>query len=209
MRAHALWVSGPWRGRLGIELRPRGGDWLIDEMRAWRQSGIDHVMSLLEADEQTELDLQDEARAAADNGLEFTGFPVPDRGVPASAASAATLVRGIITELERVGPLARARGRGSFESVSVSTALRVGAFDVNHVQQAIAKRRADHHHGARARSVIEKDTERIRNTVWASRSERRPVRRSESREVSNSRLSESLTGDTLRHGRSHSPRVAQ
>ncbi len=101
MRANTFWVSGPWRGRLGIVLRPRGGDWLIDEMKAWRQSGIDHVVSLLEADEQTQLDLQDEARAAADNGLAFTGFPVPDRGVPASDASTAALVRGIIAELER------------------------------------------------------------------------------------------------------------
>jgi hypothetical protein len=31
-----FWVDAPWRGRLGIVPRPRGGDWLPDETRVWR-----------------------------------------------------------------------------------------------------------------------------------------------------------------------------
>lgn len=96
-----FWVPGPWQGRLGIALRPRGGDWLADETQVWRQAGVDRVVSLLERDEQAQLELEGEAEATAANGMEFTSFPVPDRGVPASHDSAADLVKGVIRALER------------------------------------------------------------------------------------------------------------
>jgi hypothetical protein len=35
-------------GRLAIVPRPRAGDWLDDEIAAWRAEGIDLVVSLLE-----------------------------------------------------------------------------------------------------------------------------------------------------------------
>ena len=38
-------VAGPWTGRLGIVPRPRGGDWLADEAIAWRDAGINMVVS--------------------------------------------------------------------------------------------------------------------------------------------------------------------
>ena len=60
-----FWVAGPWQGRLGILPRPRGGDWLGDEMTAWRETGIDMVISLLEPDEEAQLVLEGEAAAAA------------------------------------------------------------------------------------------------------------------------------------------------
>ena len=48
MPTKVFWVDGPWRGRLGILPRPRGGDWLRDETMAWREAGLDVVVSLLE-----------------------------------------------------------------------------------------------------------------------------------------------------------------
>lgn len=101
MRANVFWVPGPWRGRLGIMLRPRGGDWLADETRSLREAGIDRMVSLLERDEEAQLDLAGEAAAAAANGVEFTSFPVPDRGIPGSHESAAELVTGVVGALER------------------------------------------------------------------------------------------------------------
>jgi len=32
-------------GFLAISGRPRGGEWLEDELRSWHQSGVDHVVS--------------------------------------------------------------------------------------------------------------------------------------------------------------------
>ena len=34
------WISGPWAGKLAIAARPRGGDWLEDEIRDWKNGGI-------------------------------------------------------------------------------------------------------------------------------------------------------------------------
>lgn len=100
MRAKVFWVAGSWRGKLGILPRPRGGDWLADEMRAWREAGVDVVVSLLEPEEETQLILDGEAGAAAASGVEFTPFPIPDRGVPASRESVAELATGIVDALE-------------------------------------------------------------------------------------------------------------
>jgi protein-tyrosine phosphatase len=100
MRAKVFWVAGPWRGRLGILPRPRGGDWLEDETTAWREAGIDVVVSLLEPDEEVQLVLEGEAAAAAASGVDFRPFPIPDRGVPASRESVAELASGIVDALE-------------------------------------------------------------------------------------------------------------
>ncbi len=42
------------------------------------------VVSLLEPQEELDLDLKDEAKEARDAGLEFISFPIPDRQVPES-----------------------------------------------------------------------------------------------------------------------------
>src|SRR6476620_4583045 len=60
MRADIYWIPGPWPGRLGIAPRPRGGDWLADEVKAWRAAGVDVVTSLLTPEEVAELGLQEE-----------------------------------------------------------------------------------------------------------------------------------------------------
>lgn len=80
MRTKVFWVAGPWQGRLGILTRPRGGDWLRDETQAWREAGINVVVSLLEPEEEAQLVLTDESAAAATSGVEFRPFPIPDRG---------------------------------------------------------------------------------------------------------------------------------
>lgn len=66
--------------------RPRGGDWLNDELQSWRQSGIDTVVSLLTKPEEQDLDLAEERRLALANGMEFLSFPIEDRQVPTSAS---------------------------------------------------------------------------------------------------------------------------
>jgi protein-tyrosine phosphatase len=100
MQAKVFWVAGPWRGRLGILPRPRGGDWLRDETAAWGATGIDMVVSLLEAEEEAQLVLEGEAAAAAASGIDFRAFPIPDRGVPASRESVAELADDIVDALD-------------------------------------------------------------------------------------------------------------
>ncbi len=85
-------IQGPWRGRLAIIPRPRGGEWLDDDVRALKEQGFDLVVSLLTADEATDLGLAQEENASKDHGLLFSNFPIPDLGVPDSWEKALTLL---------------------------------------------------------------------------------------------------------------------
>ena len=82
MKTDIYWIDGGWSGHLAILLRPRGGDWLEDEVRSWRQTGVDIVVSLLTAEEIADLQLAQEAELSQRHGVRFLSFPIADRGVP-------------------------------------------------------------------------------------------------------------------------------
>lgn len=95
MRARIFRIPGPWSGRLGIVPRPRGGDWLEDEVGSWRESGLDVVVSLLMPGETSELELDQEAAWCARHGIRFLSFPIPDRDVPDSRRAVLDLARDL------------------------------------------------------------------------------------------------------------------
>src|SRR5436309_9794359 len=33
------WINDPWPGKLALAARPRGGDWLPDEVADWKRAG--------------------------------------------------------------------------------------------------------------------------------------------------------------------------
>jgi protein-tyrosine phosphatase len=79
-------ISRTGRGRLATMTRPRGGDWLTDELRDLAAAGVNVLVSLLSRAEVAELDLGAEADAARAAGIEFHWLPTPDRQVPDRAA---------------------------------------------------------------------------------------------------------------------------
>jgi protein-tyrosine phosphatase len=91
MRSNLYWIPGPSTGRLAIAPRPRGGDWLTDEVHDWQALGIKIVVSLLTPDEIAELDLAAEDKLTADHGIRFISLSIPDRGLPASHSEVAKL----------------------------------------------------------------------------------------------------------------------
>ena len=95
MRTEPFWIGGPWTGRLAILLRPRGGDWLEDEVRSWRQAGLDAVVSLLTPDEIANFDLVHEADLCEATGIRFLSFPIADRGSPSSGPATLTFVESL------------------------------------------------------------------------------------------------------------------
>lgn len=99
MRTELFWVPTPFPGRLAVAPRPRGGDWLDDEMAAWHAAGIETVVSLLTPDEVGEFDLEGEADAGAAHGVRFLSLPVPDREIPATRVAFERLVSEIAGEL--------------------------------------------------------------------------------------------------------------
>ena len=84
MRPEIYWITPLSPGRLAIVGRPRAGDWLTDEVAAWKAEGITDVISLLEDHEIRDLELTQEAAVVTAAGMSFRRFPIPDRGVPAS-----------------------------------------------------------------------------------------------------------------------------
>jgi protein-tyrosine phosphatase len=86
------WVNGPWKGRLGVAARPRGGDWLDQEFAKWQRENINTVVSLLTPEEETELSLEQEAADAKRHGMQFISIPVQDRQVPDSERTIEVLI---------------------------------------------------------------------------------------------------------------------
>jgi protein-tyrosine phosphatase len=99
MWTRLYWVDGPWPGKLALSARPRGGDWLEDDLASWRREGVDAVVSLLTPDEEADLDLKTEAGSVKTQNMDFVSFPIRDRQVPASQTSLASTLDKINADL--------------------------------------------------------------------------------------------------------------
>jgi hypothetical protein len=119
MVASPYWITA----KLAILPRPRGGDWLDDEMVALREAGIDVVVSMLEETEAAEVGLEREGAAARGAGLQFVNFAIPDRSVPVNVQQFEAFLSGLEQELsagKRVGVHCRACiGRASVTTASL------------------------------------------------------------------------------------------
>ena len=80
----AYWISTK-NGKRAIAGRPRGGEWIEDEIREWKKEKVDIVISALTGQENEELGLVNEGSLCAANGLTFLSIPIEDRSVPESA----------------------------------------------------------------------------------------------------------------------------
>lgn len=69
-------------GQISIMARPRGGDWLPDEVKSLRNAGVDILVSLLTNEEVRELDLGEEAEYCSHQGIIFFSLPIQDRSIP-------------------------------------------------------------------------------------------------------------------------------
>ena len=82
MKAELFRIPTDTPGKLAIVGRPRGNDWLDDEVTAWKRSGFTDVVSMLEEAEEADLGLSGESIACSNQGIGFHPLPVPDRGLP-------------------------------------------------------------------------------------------------------------------------------
>ena len=116
-------------GTLAITPRPRGGDWLDDDIAALSTSGVGVVVSLLVRDEQTELGLENEAAACLALGVEFIALPVPDLGAPLDSSEFAQAVQGLVARLRAGKSMAvhcrQSVGRSGLLAVSIAVAVGV------------------------------------------------------------------------------------
>jgi protein tyrosine/serine phosphatase len=70
------------KGQLAIMPRPRGGDWLGDEMISIKSLGVSDIVSMLTTSEEVELELEKEEELCAAAGLRFHRHSIPDRDLP-------------------------------------------------------------------------------------------------------------------------------
>lgn len=154
MVADIYWIANVPNGRLAIVGRPRSGDWLDDEICEWQAAGLADIVSLLEDHEVRELDLEEEGDITRQLGMSFERFPVPDRGVPTSIATARGLwgrLAAKVRDGSSVGIHCRASiGRAGL--IAVGVLLRLG------VPEKLAWELAS---TARGRPVPDTDAQRL------------------------------------------------
>ncbi len=116
-----FWIGGNPPPGLAIVTRPRGTEWLGEEMLMLKRDGIDVLVSLLEPREAEWLGLEDERVEAEKAGIAFLNFPIPDTHVPASRADFREFVMDLAQRLkqgERIG----VHCRGSIGRATVTAA---------------------------------------------------------------------------------------
>jgi protein-tyrosine phosphatase len=101
-----FWINGTLAPHLAIVLRPRGEDWLDDELRRMRANGIETVVSMLEPAEAEYLGLGAEKCEAENAGLNFLSYPIPDTQIPTDIPGFREFVTEVANRLtrgERIG----------------------------------------------------------------------------------------------------------
>ncbi len=78
------WIDIPVKGKIGIMPRPRGGDWLEDEISRFKNDDVGVIASLLTLPEVTELQLLQEESLCRKHSITFYSVPVEDRCTPES-----------------------------------------------------------------------------------------------------------------------------
>lgn len=86
--------------RLGIMARPRGNDWLENEIIQLKKQHVSTLVSLLESDEIYELGLKQENVLCEKHGIKYINFPIPDRDVPKYENDVNVLISQLIKSLD-------------------------------------------------------------------------------------------------------------
>ena len=132
MRATIYRIPEATPYRLAIVARPRGNDWLCEEMAGMAREGIDVLVSMLTPEEAEELGLNLESAECANASMTFVNIPIPDRSVPKDRDGFLTNVDHIATLMRQgksVGVHCRASiGRSSVLAVSVLAGWPIQAF---------------------------------------------------------------------------------
>ncbi|MCP3926607.1 MAG: tyrosine protein phosphatase [Desulfobacterales bacterium] len=84
MYTEVFWIETPEKGKIGIMPRPRGGDWLKEEISNLKNEQVDSIVSLLTYFENSELELTKEQKICERFKIDFFSIPIEDRDVPES-----------------------------------------------------------------------------------------------------------------------------
>ena len=86
---------------LGIMARPRGGDWLNDEIAGLERQEVNCLVSLLDYAEAYELNLLGEESLCLASGINFIQFPIADVSIPRDEKAFIQLVNDLLHRIHR------------------------------------------------------------------------------------------------------------
>jgi protein-tyrosine phosphatase len=95
-----FWINEFKKGNLGMMARPKGNDWLEDEIKKLGFYEVDVVVSLLEWHEMKELEIESEQLFCEKHDIEFIHFPIQDRNVPEDEKAFIQLITTIDLKLK-------------------------------------------------------------------------------------------------------------
>ena len=128
MKATVYSINEAAPNRIAIVARPRGGDWLCDELSALSREGIDVLVSMLTEKEANELGLHRESAECEAVAIKFVNLPIPDRSVPLDTDAFLRTVEHL-AEMVRAGRFLGVHCRASIgrsSLLAVSVLVRLG-----------------------------------------------------------------------------------
>lgn len=87
--------------QLGIMARPRGNDWLEDEIKWLNVRKVDTLVSLLEKSEEWALGLDKEQEYCSSYGIDFISFPIKDVTTPKNEQAFLKLVDQLAKQIQQ------------------------------------------------------------------------------------------------------------
>jgi protein-tyrosine phosphatase len=101
MYTKIYWIHDFENGaKLGIMPRPRGDDWLEEEIIKLKKQHIGLWVSLLEQDEMNELGLRNQSALCSKHVLGYINFPIVDRSVPEKGAKIDSLIEQLYQKIQ-------------------------------------------------------------------------------------------------------------
>ncbi len=103
MISEIYWINDKRIGekKIGTMARPRGNDWLDDEIKWLKIREIDCLVSLLEKSEEWELGLEEEAEICQKHAVEFINFPIKDVTTPKNEAEFISIAQNLATQINQ------------------------------------------------------------------------------------------------------------
>jgi len=127
MLAEIFWVTTIGSARLATMPKPRGGDWLEDEIRSLREQGVDVLVSTLTDEEIVEVALADEPLYCMNNLIEFLRFPIPDHTAPPLDGKLSEFITGLSARIAAGKNIAIHCRAGLGRSTTIAACLMVSA----------------------------------------------------------------------------------
>lgn len=119
----ALWPETTPTWRLGIMEKPRGGDWLDEEVDSLAGREVQTLVNTMDYGEIKELELQREQTLVESRGLRWIDYPIRVNGVPDSALKFGRLLDALAEEAHETRSIIIQSRRGVGRSGIIAAGL--------------------------------------------------------------------------------------